>query len=576
MNDLKTRVDVAAGRRPADVVLKGGHIVNVLSGEIHDGDVALAGDRIAGIGEYRGRETVELGGQYVCPGFIDGHVHIESSMLSVPEFAKLVVTHGTVAVVTDPHEIANVMGSEGIRFMLSSSKYCPIFVYVMASSCVPASRFESAGAELTALDIQPLLADRWVLGLAEMMDYHGVVAGNTDCLEKLAVAAERVIDGHAPGLSGAELCAYAACNIGSDHECTTAEEAREKLRLGLHIMIREGSQARDLDALLPLVVPENHDRFFFVTDDKQVDDLLAEGHIDYMVRRAIAGGLNPVHAIKLASYNAARYFRLEGLGAVAPGKLASLAVLEDLKDCRVTRVYHAGRLVALDGAAIDRDAGKRKPQILRSSINVQWLEPGQFAVRAKAGSGETCAVHVIEVSDGSLVTGRAIERLSVRAGQVLPDPRRDIAKVAVIERHQASGKIGLGFVRGFGLAGGALASSVGHDSHNLVVVGTCDEDIFTAAVHVVKIRGGLCVVRNGEVLAEVPLPIGGLMSTADPLTLSEQMRRARAAAAKLEVGLRKPFMALSFLSLSVIGALKVTDQGLVDVERFKLIDVVAE
>ena len=570
--ELKTRVDVAAGRQPADLVLKNGRIVNVLSCEVHDGDVAIVGDRIAGIGAYTGRETLDLKGQYICPGFIDGHVHIESSLLSVPEFAKAVAPHGTAAVIADPHEIANVLGTEGIRYMLSSSKYCPIHVFMMASSSVPASRFESSGADLGAVDILSLLSDRWILGLAEVMDFPGVVAGDPDCLGKLTVAGSRPIDGHAPGLSGRELCAYVAAGIGSDHECTTLEEAREKLRLGLHIMIREGSQARDLDALLPLVRPETLDRFMFVTDDVDVEDLLTEGHMDHLIRRAVAGGLNPVHAIRLATASTARYFGLHDFGVVAPGKLASLAILDNLEQCRVRRVYRAGRLVAVDGVVIDPDADKRRPHILRSSMNVQWLELHQFAIKAPH-AGE-CRVHVIEVSEGRVDTRRSIEPLTVRDEQLHADPSRDLCKLAVIERHQASGKIVLGFVRGFGLSAGAIASSVAHDSHNLLVAGTNDKDMFTAAVQLVKMRGGFCVVRDGTVLAQVPLPIAGLMSEASAEELRDQLRALHAAAAQLNSKLRRPFMALSFIALSVIGALKLTDQGLVDVGQFKLIDLI--
>ena len=571
--DLKNRIDVAAGRVPADLVLKNGRIVNVLSSEIHEGDVAIAGDRIAGIGSYDGRENVDLKGQFVCPGFIDAHVHIESSMLSVPEFARVVAAHGTTAVVTDPHEIANVMGAEGIRFMLSSSKYCPIFVYVMVSSSVPASRFESSGADLSALDILPLLSDRWVLGLAEVMDYPGVVAGNEECLDKLKVVDRRLVDGHAPGLSGHDLCAYVAAGIASDHECTTIEEAREKLRLGMHIMIRDGSQARDLDNLLPLVQPDTLDRFMFVTDDKDVEDLLEDGHIDGIIRRAVAGGLNPVHAIKLATINPARYFGLHQLGAVAPGRLACLAVLDDLERCHVTRVYQAGQIIAEDGVAFDRDAAKRRRQILRSSINVHWLEAKEFAIPAP--DDNECDVHVIEVQEGRIETRRSIERLRPIGGQLHADPKRDLCKLAVVERHQASGNVGLGFVRGIGLSAGAIASSVAHDSHNLIVAGTNDHDMFAAAVHVVKMRGGFCVVKDGRVLADVPLPIAGLMCESDAETLSARLRTLHEAAHALDIKLRRPFMALSFVSLSVIGALKLTDQGLIDVERFERIDLIA-
>lgn len=570
--DLKQRIDAAAGRQPADLVLRNGRIVNVLSCEIHEGDVAIAEDRIIGIGSYEGRETIDLRGQYICPGFIDGHVHIESSMLSVPEFARLVASRGTVAVIADPHELANVMGVEGVRYILASSKYCPIFVFVMLSSCVPASPFESAGAELGAVDIEPLLSDRWVIGLGEMMDFPGVIAGEPGCLEKIAVVGARPVDGHAPGVSGRDLCAYVAAGIGSDHECTTLEEASEKLRLGLHVMIREGSQARNLDALLPLVQPGTLDRFMFVTDDKDVEDLLAEGHIDHMIRRAVQRGLNPIHAIKLATINTANYFGLRQLGAVAPGRLASLAILEDLRECRVRRVYHAGRLVAEDGLSLPLPASHKSP-VLRSSINVKWLEPDQFVVPAP-GAGP-CRVHVIEVLENRIDTLRSVETLTAVDGQLLADPQRDVCKLAVIERHQASGRIGLGFVRGFGLARGAIASSIGHDAHNLAVAGVSDADIFTAAVRLVKLRGGLCVVCDGQVLAEVALPIGGLMSERSAAELRDELQKLHAAAASIGGKLRRPFMALSFLTLSVIGELKLTDQGLVDVERFRLIDVIA-
>lgn len=569
--DLKSRVDVATGRVPADLVLRNGRIVNVLSCEVHEGDVAIADDRIVGLGRYEGREVVDLRGQYVCPGFIDGHVHIESSMLNVPEFARTVVARGTTAVVADPHEIANVLGAEGIRFMLSASKYCPIYVYMMASSCVPASRFESAGAELSALDIETLLRDPWVLGLAEMMNYPGVVAGDAECLDKLTVAGGRPIDGHAPGLTGRALCAYVSTGVGSDHECTTLAEAHEKLRLGLHIMIREGSQAKNLEALLPLVKPDTVDRFLFVTDDITVDDLLEHGHLDHLIRRAIRGGINPLHAVKMATLNSARYFRLSHLGAVAPGRLACLAILEDLDQCRVTRVYHAGRLAAVEGVAVEQEAPPRKPLVLRSSINVKWLEPEQFVIAAPPSS--PCRAHVIEVLEGRIDTRRSVEVMKVVDGRVEADPARDICKIAVIERHQASGNTGLGFVRGFGLAGGAIASSVGHDSHNLVVAGTNDADLFAAAVHLVKIRGGFCVVRDGQVLADVPLPIAGLMSDAGATDLRDRLHALQRAAQSLNTKLRQPFMALSFLTLSVIGSLKITDQGLIDVDRFERIEL---
>lgn len=573
--DLKRLIDVAAGREPADLVLRHGQIVNVFSDEIYSADVAIAGDRIAGLGAYDGREIVDLDGQYVCPGFIDAHVHIESSLLSVPEFSRLTCAHGTVAVVTDPHEIANVMGVEGIRYMLTSSKYAPLRIYVMLSSCVPASDLEGAGAELLAEDLLPMLADKWVLGLAEMMNYPAVVAADASVLEKLQMSAGRTIDGHSPGLSGRSLQAYVAAGIASDHECTTLEEAREKLRSGLHIMIREGSQARNLEALLPLVTPATVDRLMFVTDDKDVVDLLEEGHIDHILRRAIACGLKPTTALRLATINPARYFGLRDLGAVAPGYSASLAILEDLRHCRVNRVYQAGRLVAQNGQCRKSTASEHKLPVLRSTINVHWLEPAQFVIKSDGAGSQK--VHVIEMVEGQLVTHRSVEALPVRDGQVLPDPSRDIAKIVVIERHQASGRMGFGFVRGFGLRCGAIASTVAHDAHNIVVAGTNDRDIYEAAVHVVKTRGGLCAVKDGHVLADMPLPIAGLMSDASAEQVAAQLKALHhAAAAELGCKLRKPFMALSFMSLSVIGSLKVTDRGLIDVDLFKPIDLLVD
>lgn len=569
--DLKRRIDIAAGRIPADLVLKNGNIVNVLSCEIHDGDVAIADGLIVGIGQYEGRENLDLKRAYVCPGFFDGHVHIESSMMGVADFASLVSVHGTTTVVADPHEIANVMGTDGIRYILSSSKHVPIDVFVMASSCVPASRFESAGAELSASDLEPLMHDKWVLGLAEMMDYPGTVNADPGCLEKISMAWGRPVDGHCPGLTGLDLCAYVCAGVHSDHECASLAEAREKLSLGMTIMIREGSQARNLDALLPLVRPETLDRFIFVTDDKDVEDLRSQGHIDHIIRRAVAAGMNPVHAIKLVTNNPARYFGLRQHGAIAPGMIANIAIVGDLGKCDVQRVYRGGQLVAVDGESVASN-NPHRPPVLRSSINVRWLEPEDFVIKTSAAG--KCKVHVIEVSEGSIRTGHGVEEMPVVDGSLHADPKRDLCKIAVIERHQASGKIGLGFIRGFGLSSGAIASTVGHDSHNLIVAGTNDHDMLAAAVHLIKIRGGLCAVRDGAVLADVPLPIAGLMSDAGAETLSNQLQALHQAAASLDATLRRPFMALSFVSLSVIGSLKITDLGLVDADKFELIDLV--
>ena len=569
---LEHLIDVAAGREPADLVFRGGKYVNVFTNTIDEVDVAVADDRIAGIGSYEGREVVDLGGQILCPGFIDAHVHIESSMLSVPEFARTVVACGTTSVVADPHEIANVMGAEGIRFVLRTSKYCPIHVYVMLSSCVPASHLESAGAELSAVDLHPFLSDQWVRGLGEVMNYPGLINKDPEVLDKVRIVGQTPIDGHAPGLTGRDLCAYIVAGIRSDHEATTLEEATEKLRLGMHVMIREGSAARNLDALLPLVTPDTVDRFMFVTDDKHCDDLLNEGHIDHIVRRAIASGLNPSYAIRLASLNAAQYYELHDIGAIGPGYLANLTVLSDLKECRVTRVYKEGDLVACDGACIAPEPPPKQASArLRASVNVRWLEPDDLVICVPDSSERD--VRIIEVVPDQVRTRECREKPAVGDGLVVSDPDRDLLKLAVFERHTASGNTGLGLVRGFGLKRGAIAGTVAHDAHNLIVVGTNDEDMLAAAVHLVKIRGGLCAVTDGKVLADLPLPIAGLLS-GEPAELTvEKLLAVREAAKSLGCGLARPFMTLSFMSLSVIGDLKLTDGGLVDVAAFEHVDL---
>jgi len=571
---LEHLIDVAAGRRPADLLLRGGQIVNVFTGEIYPADVAIVEDRIAGVGQgYAAARVMDVAGQFICPGFIDAHVHIESSLLSVPEYARVVAARGTTAIVADPHEFANVMGVEGIRFVLRAAKHAPIDVYVMLSSCVPASPFEGAGAELSAVDLLPFLSDPWVRGIAEMMNYPGVVACDELVLDKIRIAADRVIDGHAPSLSGKPLVAYSAAGIGSDHECTTADEAREKLRLGFHVFIREGSQTRNLAALLPAVTAETSSQFSFCTDDKTVDDLLAEGHIDFMVRKAIESGMNPAIAVRLATYNTARYFRLQRTGAIAPGFRADLAIVSDWKSCRVTRCLRNGVVTAEDGVSQEGRDAKAAGVLLRSTINIQRLDAGKFRIPIN-GHSLPC-VHVIQAMENRIDTERSVESATTRDGVVVADVARDLLKLAVVERHRASEEIGLGIVRGFGLKQGALASSVAHDAHNLIAVGTNDDDLLAAFVHLVKMRGGLCVVDQGRVLADLPLPIAGLVSDAPAETVAAQHQVLQRAASGLGCKLQQPFMALAFLSLSVIGKLKLTNMGLVDVERFEKIPLFA-
>lgn len=575
-NRLKQIVDAAAGRRPVDLLLKNARIVNVFSHEIHEGHIAVYGDQIAGIGDYQAVRTIDLKGRYVCPGFIDAHVHIESSLLSVPEFARVVAAHGTTAVIADPHEFANVMGTEGISFVLRTAKYAPIDIFVMLSSCVPASPFESAGVELTAEDLQPFLANVWVLGLGEMMNYPGIIAAEDEVLHKIEIAAHRIVDGHAPALGGIGLNAYAAAGISSDHECTTAEEAAEKLRHGLFIMIREGSQTRNLQALLPLVTPATADRFMFCTDDKDVHNLLEEGQIDYMIRTAIAQGLDPILAVRLGTLNAARYFGLRQVGALLPGYRADLVVLEDLTHCRVAEVFHRGQLVAENGRCIAPRSPQEERVPLRSSIDVHWIEPKDFLIPVPDGSRVPPLIHVIYVDERRIDTERGVEPATVRDGFLVADPARDLAKVVVIERHRASGEVGCGFVRGFGLKAGAIASSVAHDAHNLIVLGMSDEDMRTAVIHLIKLHGGLAVVHEGRVLADLPLPIAGLVSNEPAERVAAQLHELSAAARKLDCKFDQPFMALAFLSLSVIGKLKLTNQGLIDVEQFRKISLFAD
>ena len=570
---LRRRVDVAAGRAPADLVLRGGRVVNLLSNEIIDADVAICDGWIAAVGHYdEGRQIERVDGLFICPGLIDAHVHVESSMLAVPEFARVVAAHGTTAVMTDPHEIANVHGLDGIRYMLTTGAGAVIDVFVLLSSCVPASQFESSGASLSAEDLHALADHPGVLGLAEMMNYPGVVAGDAGCLAKIA-AARGIVDGHAPGLSGRDLCAYVASGIRSDHECTTIDEAREKLRLGLSIMIREGSQAKNLTALLPLITPATAHRFMFCTDDKDVDDLCAEGQIDHMVRRAIAAGLDPITALRVGASSAAAYFGLHDLGCVAPGRRAHIAVVDDLTAFHVRRTYHDGALVAVDGVCVMEPAPPARAS-LPASVRLAPLDASSFHVPANGQRPVT--VHVIEVLEDRIDTERTTEALTPRDGGLHADPARDIVKLAVIERHRGSGRIGLGFARGFALARGAIASTVGHDAHNLIVAGVDDRDMRTAAAHLARIGGGLCAVLDGAVLAEVPLPIAGLMSDAPATALREQLREIHAATRDLGVALRRPFMALSFLCLSVIGKLKLTDQGLIDVDQFRVIPLQSE
>ena len=562
--DLKEIIRVADGREKADLLLKNAKVVNVFSGEIAEDHVAILKDRIVGFGKYSAHKTIDLEGKYICPGLIDGHVHIESSLLSVPEYARAVVPSGTTTVIADPHEIANVMGLDGIRYILNSSRNLPLDIYIMLPSCVPASHLETTGARLTASDLSLLIDEERILGVGEVMNYPSVLKEDPATLEKISVAGRRIIDGHAPGLSGKHLSAYISAGITSDHECTSVKEAEEKLRKGMHIMIREASPARNLKDLLPLINPINSRRFSFVSDDRHPLDLMKEGHIDYMVRTAVQMEVDPVVAIQMATINTAEYFKLRNIGAVAPGYQADLIVFDTPKKFNVLKVIKRGKIIAEKGRIV---VTLKTPDVhLRSSINVAWLDIKDLKIKAEGKE-----IRVIEVVPGQIVTKERREKATLRKKVAIANPDRDLLKIAVLERHLASGNIGLGFVKGFGLKKGAIASSVAHDSHNIVVVGTNDKDMIYAVEEIIRMKGGLVAVVNGKILSALPLEIAGLMSTEAFEKVEHKMRDLASAAKKMECSLERPFMTLSFMALPVIPELKLTDLGLVDVNQFTIV-----
>jgi len=565
--ELAQLIKFARGYEPAEILLKNARVVNVYTGEIYPSDVALAQGCIVGLGDgYTGQQVIDLGGRYVCPGFIDAHVHIESAMVPPHEFARAVVPRGTTTVIIDPHEIANVLGLDGIRYMFDSAKYNPLSVFVMMPSCVPATDMETAGAYLRWYDITPYQNDRWVLGLGEMMNFPGVVGEDEEVLNKLRSFERAIRDGHAPGVSGRDLVAYVAAGIGSDHECTTVEEMQEKLRLGMYVFLRESTNAHNLVPLLAGLTGANSHHVCFCTDDREPADLLSEGHIDHLIRLAVAEGVAPVLAIKMATLNPAEYFRLYDRGGIAPGKRADLVVFSDLKNIRAEMVFRGGKLAAQDGQVIPWER-PLKPIFLRSSMNVNW-ERVNLRIPANGRRGR-----VIGIIPDQIITEHLIEDLTIENGEVVCDPGLDIAKIAVIERHLATGNFGLGLVKGIGLLRGAIASSVAHDSHNIIVVGTDDQSMLTAAHAVAEMRGGMIAAEGDRVLARLPLPIAGLMSDQPIETVRDQSEEMLRAAHQLGSHLRDPFMAMSFLALPVIPALKITDKGLVDVDKFQIVSL---
>lgn len=554
-------IAVAAGREKADLVLKNAKYLNVFSNEFLCGDIAVANGLIAGVGKYDGKTEIDVSGKLVLPGFIDAHIHLESSMVTPAEFAKAVVAHGTTTVITDPHEITNVMGIDGVEYMIQASQNLPIDVHFMMPSCVPATEIDESGAELDCKDIDLYLDNKKVLGLAEMMNYVGVINGDKNVLSKIVTsqAHHKKIDGHAPELSGNDLNAYIAAGVYSDHECSTFENALEKLRKGQFIMIREGTAAHNLKALMPLLTQQYYSRCMFATDDKHPSDLLYGGHIDYIVKQALKNGADPIVALKTATHHAARYFLLNNKGAIASGYLADIVVVDNLEDFNVETVFKRGKLV-FDGEVKDFSAPTVDEKLAEKCFDTFHLDsvtPSSFKVDGKLG--------LIGLVGGELLTRNlgAADKIDVE---------NDILKIACIERHKGTNHIGVGYVKGYSLKSGAVATSVAHDSHNIITVGCNDDDIAVAVNAIKDSKGGIAVVENGKIKALLELPIAGLMSDEPLTTVNEKLENAKLSA--YELGADKsidPFMTLSFLSLPVIPSLRITTKGVFDAENWKIL-----
>ena len=570
---MENIINVARGLEKADLVIKNANVVNVLSEEIYKGDIAIVDGIIAGIGEnYSGKKEIDVNGAYVSPSFIDGHVHLESAMMLPKEFASVVLPAGTTTVVIDPHEISNVLGLHGISFMHEAVKNLPMDVFTMLPSCVPATPFETSGFDLNSYDLSLLIDKPWVLGLAEMMNFPGVLNLDNNVMAKLELAKskEKRIDGHAPYLSGKDLCAYVASGVKSDHECTTPEEAIERIRLGMYVMIREGTAAKDLDALLPVLKNCNTRKCIFVTDDRHPSDL--KEHINGMVRRAVEAGVDPIKAIQVASLNTAEYFGLQNLGAIAPGYKADLLVLPDLKSFKPDIVMKNGNVIAHNGKlAVEIPQGEALA--VRNSVNVRWITPEDFKISVNEPDGKI-GVKALEVIPHQLITKSVETEAIVEDGNAISNIENDTLKICVIERHRATGNIGKGFVKGFNLKCGAIASTVAHDSHNMIVIGTNDADMYTAAVALIKCKGGKVVVKDGEIISELALPIAGLMSDREFDYVVDKCEELNQAAHSIGCELNDPFMTMGFLSLPVIPELKITDKGVFDTNKFDFIDII--
>lgn len=564
--NLSQLIKVARGETEADLVLLNARVINVFNAEIEQTNVAVFDGKIAGVGDYRhGKEVIDLKGAYLLPGLINGHTHVESSMLDIAQYARAVVSNGTLALITDLHEISNVCGKEGIDYVLDASADLPLSIFLQVPSCVPATHLETAGAEINSQDVADLLRLPNVTGLGEMMNFPGVLFGVPSVLDKIIAATGKVLDGHAPGLSGKDLNAYISAEIHSDHECIHLAEAKEKLARGMYIMIREGSSEKNLAELLPLVTDKTYKRCLFVVDDRSCADLKSDGDIDAVVRKAIRLGLDPVRAIQLASINTAEYFHLQGHGAIAPGYLANMIVCQNLEQLDIDMVFHKGKLVAEKGQALFKPQS-RIPKSLLNSIHIKPFNTEDLVLKTIQPQ-----IPVIEVIPGQIVTRRLDLKIPAENGVIKANTELDLLKIVVLERHHQSGNIGHGLIRGFGLKKGAIASSVAHDSHNVVAVGTNDADLYTAIKELERINGGIALAVDGQVTASVSLPVAGLLSTKPLEEVVTELEEINNQVAKLGCKLSAPFATLSFMALPVIPELRLTDLGLVDVKTFKLI-----
>jgi len=566
---IKNRIDLAAGREKPELVLKNAKIVNVFSHEIVDGDIAINSGKIVGIGKYEGHEEIDMEGKFIAPGLIDGHVHIESSMVSPQQFARAIVPRGTTTIVADPHEIANVRGIDGIKYMIDASEGLPINVFFMLPSCVPATNFENSGAVLKAKELSQLIDHNRVLGLGELMDYPSVINADEQILDKLVMAGEKIVDGHGPNIEGKALNAYVAAGVRTEHECSTVDEMLDRLRLGMYILIREGSAARNLQTLIRAVTRENARRCLFCTDDKHPEDILIGGHIDNNVRLAIKNGIDPITAIQMATINAAECYRLRNIGAVSPGYDADLIVIDDLKEFNVLQVYKEGKLVGENKNPLFEVTATDNTKVI-DTVRIKKIVKEDLEIRLNSD-----IVNVMRLLPHSLLTEKVVRKVETENNKFKYHKSLDILKMAVIERHNATGNIGLGLVEDFQLRGGAIASTIAHDSHNLIVIGDNDDDMLLAIQEVARVGGGITICSEGKVLKTLPLPIAGLISDESMEDVNKKLEEMLHLAYD-KLGVNKnidPFMTLSFLALPVIPEIKLTDMGLFDVTKFDFMEL---